>query len=113
MKGLIIKPKWAELILNGEKTLEIRGSRTNTRGRIGIIKSGSKKVYGTAELNDCIKLTEDNYDTLRDFHKLDISYEELLEIYKNPQAWVLSKAEKYEVPVDYEHKRGCIIWVNI
>ncbi len=62
MKGLIIKPKWADLILSGDKTIEIRGSRTKIRGEIGIIKSGSKKVFGTVELMDCVELDEKLFD---------------------------------------------------
>ena len=50
MKGLIIKSKWADLILNRDKTIELRSSNTNIRGTIGIIKSGSKKVYGTVDI---------------------------------------------------------------
>lgn len=50
MKGLIIKSKWADLILSGEKTWEIRGSQTHQRGRIGIIKSGTGKIFGSVEL---------------------------------------------------------------
>lgn len=39
MQGLITKPMWADMILSGAKTWEIRGSRTHKRGTIGIIKS--------------------------------------------------------------------------
>jgi len=38
MNGLIIKPKWADLILSGKKTWEIRGSQ----------------IFGTVDLVDCI-----------------------------------------------------------
>lgn len=31
MYGLIIKKKWLDLIMSGQKTLEIRGSRTSHR----------------------------------------------------------------------------------
>jgi hypothetical protein len=41
MKGLIVKSPWIELILEGKKTWEIRGSNTKIRGPIALIKSGS------------------------------------------------------------------------
>ena len=34
MDGLIIKNKWLDLILIGEKTIEIRGSDTKKQGEI-------------------------------------------------------------------------------
>ena len=113
LKGLIIKPSWAELILSGEKTIEVRGSKTNIRGEIGIIESGSKKVFGTIELFHCAELTESNFELWGDRHKLDISYEELLKIYPKPYAWCLKEVKRYDDPVPYEHKRGCVVWVNL
>lgn len=56
MKGLIIKPYWADLILNNEKTMELRGGRTKIRGTIGIIKSKTGQVYGEVDIIDCIPL---------------------------------------------------------
>jgi len=113
MKGLIIKPKWAELILDGKKSIEVRGSKTNIKGTIGIIESGSKKVFGTAELYHYFKLSKDNFELTRNGHLLKISYEELLKIYPKPYGWCFQNVEKYDNPVPYEHKQGCVIWVNI
>ncbi len=71
MDGLIIKPKWADLILTGQKTWEIRGSRTNKRGTIGIIKSGTGKVFGTVELTDCIRCTVRRFLAYGDEHCIE------------------------------------------
>lgn len=111
MKGLIIKPIWADLILDSSKTLEIRGSNTNIRGTIGIIKSGSKKVYGTVDLVGCIKLNEESYYKMIDKHKIGLKFEDIP--YKNMYGWILTNPVKYEKPIAYEHKQGCVIWVNI
>lgn len=114
MKGLIIKPKWADLILDGHKTLEVRGRNTKIRGRIGIIKSKTGKVYGTAELYDCVKLNKELFENnLKDNHLINMTYEELLEIYSNPYGWFLRDAERYNEPEEYKHKQGCVIWVNL
>ena len=113
MKGLIIKPKWAELILNGEKTIEVRGSKTNIRGNIGIIESGSKNVFGTAELFHCVELDKYNFELWKDRHKLNIKFYELLKIYPKPYAWCLTNIKKFNDPVSYEHNQGCVIWVNL
>jgi hypothetical protein len=42
------------MILDGEKTWEIRGSRTSVRGQVALIASGSGTVVGVCDLVDCI-----------------------------------------------------------
>lgn len=113
MKGLIIKPYWADLILSGSKTLEIRGSNTNIRGDVGIIKSKSSCVFGSAELYDSKFLSREDFEELRCFHKIDITYDELLKVYPRPHGWFLRNVKNYENPIRYNHKRGCVIWVNL
>ena len=53
MGCLIIKKEHLDKILNGEKTWEIRGSKTHKRGKIGLIQSGSGTIVGECELIDC------------------------------------------------------------
>lgn len=114
MKGLILLGKSANLILDGKKTVEIRSTKTLKRERIGIIISGTKKVWGTVEIYDCIKLNKELFeDLLRDKHCSNKSYEELLKIYPKPYAWLLRNSEKFNEPIDYVHKQGCITWVNL
>lgn len=113
MKGLIIKSKWVDLILEGYKTLEIRGRKTSIRGEIGIIKSGTKQIFGTVNIFECIELTEDKFKYFEKYHQLKISYKELLNIYPKPYGWMLKDIKKYDTPLYYNHKQGCVIWVNI
>ena len=65
MKGLIIKKHWLELIFQGKKIWEIRGSKTNIRGKIELIESGSGKVVGECCLVDCISLNLENYAVIK------------------------------------------------
>ena len=111
MKGLIVKDPWATKILTGEKTIEIRGSNTNQRGKIGIIKSRTKRVFGTVEVVDSIRLTEEDFNALRDKHKVDCKYSELP--YKNVYGWVLENPVIYNEPQEVNVSKGCIIWVNV
>ena len=53
MKCLIVKPPFANYIVNGIKTIEYRSRKTNIRGRIGIIESGSSTILGDVQLVDC------------------------------------------------------------
>lgn len=112
MKGLIIKEPWANLILEGQKNMELRGSNTKIRGKIGIIKSGSKKVFGTVELIDCIQITNrDDYNSYRENHMVSCEFEDIT--YKKLYGWILKNPIEFKEPITYEHKLGCVIWVNL
>ena len=54
MRALVIKKPWPDKILAGTKTWEIRGSRTNIRGTVGLIESRSGTVVGVCEVVDCV-----------------------------------------------------------
>lgn len=110
MKGLIIKSPYIELILEGKKKWEIRGSKTNIRGTIGLIKSGSKKVFGEVDLVDCIELNLDMYNEY--CSELYGKKEEKMP-YKRTYAWVVKNPKIYDSPKSYVHPMGAIIWVNL
>ena len=62
MRAMLIRSPHIDKILAGKKTWEIRGSRTNFREQIGLIRSRSGKVLGVCELVDCLgPLTADEY----------------------------------------------------
>lgn len=113
MKGLVIKEKWADMILNGEKTWEIRGSQTKQRGRICIIKSGSGKIFGSVDLVDCIPLHGgDDVELIlnnHDKHRVPLGAIP----YRKPWAWVLKDPLIYPFPIRYDHPQGAVIWVNL
>lgn len=111
MKGLIIKQPWIDKILSGEKTWEIRGSNTNVRGIVKIIKSGSGKIYGEAELLDSLPLSENDYNTNREKHMVQMDYGMLW--YSKPHAWILGNVKMYDEPIPYNHPQGAVIWVNL
>lgn len=113
MKGLILKPKWADMILNEDKVIEVRGSNTKIRGTIGIIKSKTKKVWGTVKIYSSKPMNKELFELTKSSHGLKISYEELLKIYPNPYAWFLDSPIKFDKPIEYRHKQGCVIWVDL
>ena len=49
-EGLFIKSPWIDLILDGQKTWELRGTKTAKRERIALIESGSRLLKGTCEI---------------------------------------------------------------
>ncbi len=109
MKGLIVRSPWIDLILQGEKTWEIRGVNTNTRGRIALIKSGTGQVYGTVELVDCLPLDLTSYHGHIAEHRVT-AVQSLP--YAKTFAWVLARSAPFEQPVPYRHPQGAVIWVN-
>jgi hypothetical protein len=50
VKGLIIDEPWIGLILLGNKTWEMRKTACHHRGRIALIRKGSGRIVGTADL---------------------------------------------------------------
>lgn len=113
MNALVIKEEFLNKIINGRKRWEIRGSRTNMRGSIALIKSGSGKVFGTAELVDCIgplKLSQFRANS----RKIGIRNSVTKRPYGNKTfAWILENIRELTVPVPYHHPNGAVIWVKL
>lgn len=108
--GLIVKGFWLNKIFDNGKSWEIRGSRTNKRGAIRLIESGSREIKGKANLTECIKLTKELYEKNRERHQIPAEYESLP--YKQPYAWVIKDADRYKEPIPYKHPQGAVIWVK-
>jgi len=113
MNGLIIKKKWLDLILEGKKTWEIRGSRTKTRGKFALIESGSGLVVGEAYLINVIgPLTKAQLLKNVSLHQVPADSIRQGLRYRSPYAWVMVKAKRYRKPVPYSHPAGAVIWVK-
>lgn len=112
-KGLIIKKEWLDLILLGEKTVEIRSSNTKIRGEIALIESGSGFIVGTCEIIDSIKL--DNEEKLKEAMIYGCIPEgiSLVSYYKKPHAWKITNAVRLDEKIPYNHPQGAVIWVNL
>jgi hypothetical protein len=110
MRGLFLKSQWLDMILNGNKTWEIRGSATTVRGRIALLRSGASRVAGVCDLIDCTaQLT---LDELRaNAVRAGFNAEELP--YKRTFAWVLANPVRLARPVPFEPKPGAVIWLKL
>lgn len=113
MRGLLIRSPWIEQILAGRKSWEIRGSSTNVRGPIALIRSGSGKIVGTCDLVEVIGPL-----TLSDIQEnASISGSDAAELqslpYDKTYAWVLKNPEPLDEPIPYKHPSGAIIWVKL
>lgn len=111
MKGLIIRQPWIDLIFEGKKTWEIRGSNTKIRGKIALIQSGTKTIVGEAEIIDCIAIDGTTYQNRKAFHYIEAADQTLP--YPKTYAWVLQHAKRYRAPIPYNHPQGAVIWVEL
>ena len=98
-------------IFNDGKIWEMRSTKTDIRGKIGLIESGSGLIVGEANLVDCQKIPTDKnrQRQLYFYHKVDDF--ELLK--KWNWAWILNNVVKYKNPIPYQHPQGAVIWVKL
>jgi len=109
-KGLIIKGEHCENILKGIKTYEMRSTRTKFRGEFGLIVSGTKKIFGKAELY-CVM--DQPIDTEGEWHNRYHLHRCKEFMPKWPWAWMLKNIIRFDNPIPYDHKNGQVTWVNL
>ena len=109
-RALIVKKKWLDKIFDEGKVWEMRTTRTNIRGEIDLIESGSGLIVGKTEIIGCsdIPIVPSRY--FIPMHKV----EDLELIKKWKWAWILkaNSAKRYDKPIPYKHPKGAVIWVK-
>ncbi|MDA3734105.1 ASCH domain-containing protein, partial [Niameybacter massiliensis] len=116
MDGLIVKQPWASLIVQGKKTMEVRGSKTKKkRENIAIIESGMNHILGDVYIIECVELDKETFERTREQHRIKMSYEDVLTNfgYKKLYGWVLGTANEVVQPVICQNRKvGQVIWVK-
>lgn len=122
--ALVLRPEWAAKILNGSKTMELRGTATTKRCNVAIAVAGTGKLVGQVRITDSVLLARRNPQTgmLEDVSPnglnstqhmhLVYNHEEVLK-YKRVHGWRLEDAQVYNPPRDYRHTPGCVGWVRL
>jgi len=114
LSGLIIKEPYISYILDGDKTWEMRSTKTKKRGRIALIKKATGQVWGTANIIDVIgPLSRSGMLSNLDKHHIDEALIRSGEVDKWKYAWVLDDIQPLPSPVAYQHKSGAVIWVSL
>jgi hypothetical protein len=113
LNGLVIQSPWIEMILDGKKTWEIRGSYSHVRGKIALIRGGSGLVVGTCHLVDVVgPLKQKEFQKRR--QKAGLTQSEAGKLpYEKTYAWVLNRAKKFRRPRRYRHPSGAVVWVKL
>ena len=103
---LVLRQPWLDLILRGEKTMEIRSRRV----RPGLYYIGMRGVlYGRVHLKEGSKIeTEKSWQKLRRRHQVD--RQELP--YERTWGFELENVQHLRAPVPYNHPRGAIGFVR-
>ena len=68
--ALTIKKEWLDLILEGKKTWEIRGTSTQRRGYIHFAESESGQLRERAKLVDCRRLEHSTFMQFQSRHRV-------------------------------------------
>ncbi len=110
--GLFVREPFAERIISGRKTWEIRKRPTDRRGRIGILSR--RGLVGTVEL----------HEVLGPFRVIDLVHHvarhraplRLLEEYAAGAAlyaWVLREPLRQDPPLVLARGRGSMVWFRL
>lgn len=107
---LIIQRPWIDLILDGYKTLEIRGRHCKKENeRIYLALSGGGGiVLGSVTFVTCHgPLTRSDWSARGESHCVA---GEALPYGSSTFAWELAKPARFKAPVPYLHKPGVVVW---
>ncbi len=111
-RGLFVRQPYASLIVEGQKTWEIRKHPTRVRGRVGIVNRGH--VLGTVEIVGTRgPFTPEQLAEHQDKHRADVQtlkdYAQGSPLY----AWILKNAVKYPEPVPIPTVKGQQMWAKL
>jgi hypothetical protein len=115
MKGLVIDEPWIGLILGGKKTWEMRKTACHQRGLVALIRKGSGKIIGVAEIVDSFPPLEttEAYANAEAFHQIPPTLQGRAPADGWRTPWVLKNARSLAAPVPYRHPNGAVIWVKL
>ncbi len=111
----------------------VASPRTQKRGKICIAQSKSNLLVGEVNIHDSLKVgvRSERYDgswvpsgydpssqenfflapANMDKHQLDDL--SIVRSYKSIHAWVFTDIKKYDPPIPWTPKRGCVVWANL
>lgn len=110
--GLFVREPFAERIVSGRKTWEIRTRSTDRRGRIGILSQ--RGLIGTVELGDVLgPFTVADLVWHVDKHRAPLSLLAAYAAGRDLYAWVLRAPLKLDTPRVFHRGRGPMVWFKL
>jgi predicted transcriptional regulator len=112
--GIIVQGEWLELLLNGQKTWELRTMKTNKRERVALAQSGTSLLLGDVTITGCIEL--DDVLVRANIHKHGVPLHRLAEYVRDDKkifAWQIALPRRYKTPVPYKKDQGQMTWIDL
>ena len=115
LKVLTIKPEFLADILAGAKSWEVRRSNAHYRGTVAFAASGTRKIWGTAQLTEGRWLSRNALATqqAQQFHRLEAEQLATYGSESGAWVWVFDNAEPFEYPLDWSPQPGSVIWSRV
>ena len=104
-RALVLRRKWIDQILSGERTIDIRGRRSRVTGLVYLCEAKTGKVRGVVKVAESRPLTvqeeHDNFRVLADLGYAQPWGKPLSEATRLAEPWVIPAAAR----------RGCPQWI--
>ena len=116
--ALVVQQPWADMLLEGTKTIEIRNQSCykHVGTRIAIAVSGTKQLHGEVNFVKCEKISFATFETppYKRCHCIeDMDTTQAVRKYKTLFAWHMASPVKYAQPVPFHFPHGAIKWVTL
>lgn len=113
-RALIVRPPYADLIVRGEKTWEMRTRPCKLRGPIAIAEGGNKRIIGVAVLTGSGEpIDADRMKDSLELHRIEpeLQRDAISGGWRYP--WILSDAIAFETPIPFVSRDGAVIWAKL
>ena len=107
---LVVRQPWIDWLLDGTKTMELRGTacRKPVGTRVYLSRSGTGCVHGSVTFRGYVgPLTRHELEALVHEHRvLDVGSI----TYACTYAWIFDEASALDAPIPYAVSRGSVVW---
>ena len=107
---LVVQAPWIDMILDGEKTLEVRGTacRKSVGERVYLSRSGSGTVMGSVVFLGSTPLSNETmWNAARSEHHVQDAYPSYGDA---THGWRFGSPERFSPHVPYRVRPGAIVW---
>ena len=116
--ALVIKERWAKLILGGEKVVEVRsyGYKSRLGEPVGLVISKTQKVFGQVVVHSSEKLTPGQLRSAEwaSKHCCDAStVEEFIAKHDSIFAWHLESVMEYPAALPFDYPQGAVNFIPL
>ena len=121
--ALVVKARWARLLLNGTKTIELRGRKTSRTGRVALAVAGTSQLHGTIEVvsSELVGHRLANGELappvcgpfVADLVAQHCVHDLSIIRYRRIWAWKMRRPILFWKPKNYRHPRGAVTWVRL